>query len=42
MKDKTLERFAWITVFLLGLMIIAAFVGIGWAFVEIVQWLTSK
>jgi len=42
MKQKTIDRVAWGTVFLIGFLIVCLSVLLGWAFVEIIQWLTSK
>lgn len=42
MKPSTVDRVAWTTVFIIGLGLISLFVLIGWGFVEIVLWLTSK
>jgi hypothetical protein len=42
MNEKTLNRIGYTVVFILGFFIIAAFVLVGWGFVEIIQWLTSK
>lgn len=42
MKQTTIDRVAWLSVFLAGFIIIAGFVLLGWAFIEIVQWIISK
>lgn len=42
MKDKTLDRIAYVTIFIIGFGFIAWFVLLGWGFIELIQWLTSK
>ena len=41
MKPETIDRLAWSIVFLLVFAMVAIFSILGWAFIEIVLWLTS-
>ncbi len=42
MKQSTVDKVAWTAVFMIGFIIISAAFLLGWAFIEIIQWLTSK
>lgn len=42
MNDSTIRKVAWLVVFLLILASIFVVGLLGWAFVEIIQWITAK
>lgn len=42
MKDKTLDRLAVVSIFIIISGIISVFVLFGWGFIELIQWITSK
>jgi hypothetical protein len=41
MKPSTIDKIAWFTVALIGVIIIAGLILLSWGFVEIIQWITS-
>jgi len=42
MNDKNIEKFAWVSIIVIGLFIIGMVLLLGWSIIEIVNWLTSK
>lgn len=42
MKETTVERLTVATMFVLGFSLIAMILLIGWGFIEVILWLTSK
>jgi hypothetical protein len=42
MEKTALDRIAYATIFVIGISIVSMFVLVGWGFVELIQWITSK